>query len=53
MPTMPLEIFRWNGLFSRHPAKRAFARGRILAHYDRFALARRGVAIADIRYVFS
>lgn len=52
-PAMPLEVFRWNGLYSRHLAKRSVAKGRIEAHYIRLALARRGVTIADIRYVLS
>jgi hypothetical protein len=58
-PAMLLEVFRWNGLYyTRHPAKRAFAtlkleEGGIQAHYNRFALARRGVWITNIRYVLS
>src|SRR4030088_600113 len=49
---MQPNIIRWNGLYSRQPAKRAFARTRIIAHYGRFGLERRGVSVAVLRYVF-
>jgi hypothetical protein len=47
---MPLK-FLWNGLYARHPTKRAFAMSRIQAHVSRFNLERHNVAIANVRYV--
>jgi hypothetical protein len=51
MPALLLEFFCWNGarcleyslfngLYPRHPAKQAFTKGWIQAHYDQFALVR-------------
>jgi hypothetical protein len=46
-----LKSIIWNGLYARHPAKRAFVETRINDHYKRFALAKRGLDVADVRYV--
>jgi hypothetical protein len=46
-------VFRWNRLYARYPAKRAFVKKRIQAHHSRFDLERRGVSIVDVRYVLS
>jgi len=50
---MPLKSFYWNGLFARCLAKRAFVEKRIEAHVSRFALEKKDVSIASIRYVLS
>lgn len=50
---MVLAVFRWNRLYAQYPAKRAFVKKRIQAHHSRFDLERRGVSIADVRYVLS
>ena len=48
-----LQLIHWNGLYSKHPAKRAFVRRRLYAHYNRFHLELRGVKVANVRYVSS
>jgi hypothetical protein len=42
----------WNGLYSARGLKRVFAETRILAHFTRLNLSRRGVNKADVRYEF-
>ena len=51
LTTMPLKRFDWNDLYAAHLDKRAFAKKRILNHFNRFALADRGVGRASVRYV--
>ena len=46
-----LNQFKWNNLFDS-PDERAFARYRIRSHFYRFALAERGVDMANVWYVF-
>ncbi len=48
-----LRTILWNKLFAGYPDKRAFAHERILKHYERFALAKKGLDMADVRYVSS
>jgi hypothetical protein len=48
-----LQVIHWNGLYSKYPAKRAFVEQQLYAHYERFALALRGVEVANVRYVSS
>jgi hypothetical protein len=50
MLAMLLKDFCWNGLYSTDEKERDFAKKRLQAHYDRFALARRGVKKAIVRY---
>ncbi len=48
-----LRTILWNKLFAGYPDERAFAHERILKHYERFALAKKGLDMADVRYVSS
>ena len=49
---MTLKIIYWNNLYHAQLEKRTFAKQRILLHYEKKKLARSGVEIADVRYVF-
>jgi hypothetical protein len=48
---MPLRNIFWNGLYRAQKTKRAEVRMRIQAHYKRERMEKKGVTIADVRYV--
>lgn len=49
---MVLLYITWNGLYAAQPRERLFPKKRILEHFAKMRLSRRGVAKASVRYVF-
>jgi hypothetical protein len=52
---MALRYILWNTLYASKSSasKMAFARDRIMAHYERRKLDKRGVEFASVRYVLT
>lgn len=49
---LPKDWITWNRLYAAQPLKRLFCERRILSHYLRMRLSRRGVKKAAVRYEF-